>query len=123
MLQELRNARPRSRSPSKSEGDAGLTQEAIESVGLGMFGARALGVWSSLGSRNALSLRSGSLFSFCIIAHRASLNLALASRFAANSCSSRRKRSLASISGCDLGGACIANAVAIIVEEGESGVM
>src|SRR3979490_287058 len=122
MLQELRNARPRSRSRSQSEGDAGLTREAIESVGFGMFGARALGVRSSSGSRNALSLHSGSLFSFCIIARRALLNLALASRFAANSCSSRRKHSSASILGCELGCACIANAVAII-EEGESGVM
>ena len=122
MLQELRNAQPRSRSPSKSEGDAGLTQEAIESVGFGMFGARALGVGSSSGSRNALSLRSGLLFSFCIIARRALLNSALASRFAANSCSSHRKRSSASISGCELGCACVADAVAII-EEGESGVM
>src|SRR3979490_1838704 len=122
MLQELRHVRPRSRSLSKSEGDAGLTREAIESVGFGMFGARVLGVGSSSGSRNTLSLRSGLLFSFCIIARRASLNSALASQFAANSCSSRRKRSLASLSGCELRCGCIADAVAII-EEGESGVM
>ena len=121
MLQELRNARPWSPSPSQSEGDAGLTREAIESVGFGMFGAWVLGVGSSSGSRNALSLHSGSLFSFCIIAHRVLLNSALASRFATNSCSSCRKRSLASISECELGCACVADAVAII-EEGESGV-
>ena len=118
----MRKAQPRSRSPSKSEGVAGLTQEADEGVGFGAFGTCMLDIRSSSGSRKMLSLCSCSFCSFSIIALRALLISVLASQFAANSCSNLRKHSLASILGRELGSACAANAVSVI-EEGESGVM
>ena len=87
MVHELRKAWPLSLSPLKSEGDAGLTWEVAKGVGCGKFGSCALGVGSSSGSKNPISLHVGLPFSFDIIAYRALLISELATRFTTNSCS------------------------------------
>ena len=121
MLQEFRKARPLSLSPLKSKGDAGLTRDIPDGIVFQRSEGPLLGVGSSSGSMNSVLRCVGLLFSFDIIARRASPIAVFAARFSTISCSSLCRRSSASMSGSRFVGLSVAG-YTMVIEEGESGV-